>query len=289
MQTWTVNLSQATINQLSKGQSVSSANTIRKLLANARFVISESSGTGAPLSSVSVIDAKRIAVDISVMLDSKPDLDLRLVNGTYYARLGLKDLVEQFAPGKARQLSTPQVQSASKLVPALGALLNGGWVSLSSTALHSLLRNALHGQTLQGLLASLFSDRTNVFSALEKAGTYRSLGNGEYSLSVSRAELAKITADEVTPLLKKLGGSVASLGKGARSGIGSATYDFYIRNGSITKMLITIAAKGTTIPITVDIGAPRPIVAPSGAQSVDPLLQLLKSAASGGGTRGILG
>jgi hypothetical protein len=288
-QTLTLNLSQATINQISKGQPVSSARAIRKLLANVRLVISESSGTGAPLDSVPVTDAKKFAVDISVMLDSKPDLDLRLVSGTYYARLELNALVEQFAPGQARQLSTPQVKSASKLIPAFGALLNGGWVSLSSTALNSLLRKALHGQTLQGLLASLSPDQAKAFSALERTGKYRSLGNDEYSLTVSGSELAKVAADELRPLLKKLGGSVASLGRVAHPGIGPATYDFHIQNGVVTKMLITISAKGTTIPITVQNGVPRAIVAPSGAQSLDPLLQLLKSAAAGGGSKGILG
>jgi hypothetical protein len=152
-----------------------------------------------------------------------------------------------------------------------------------------LLKKALHGQTLQSLLASLSPDEANLLSALERAGTYKYLGNDEYSLTVPGYTLAKIAADEFTPLLKKLGGSVASLGNVARSGIGPATYDFHIQHGIITKTLVTISVKGATIPITIVIGAPKPIVAPSGAQSLDPLVQLLKSAAAGGGARGILG
>ena len=208
-------------------------------------------------------------------------LEVRMVAQSIYLRLNLTSVLK--ITGKQIPAKTQsQISQIEAYYPQLKGVLSGHWVTVGAAELQKLEKSENLGQANTSQLSTLGrKEWTDISALLDDSSTKISrTSSSTYSLAVRDSAIQKI----FSPLLATLQGtpSAQSLGKqpalGTKTGRGEIHLTMTIAGGKLKAIVFEIPSSGGDIPIELTFGAGSAIVAPSGATSLDGLINMLKKA-----------
>ncbi len=276
-----------------KGISPAVANTI----ATGSVFVEVQTTNGKSINDTSGTAAGNANLDLGLKVGSTTPLEVRLVDGSLYARVDADQLAADTGQSAASTASfKATLQNADQVVPGLAALANNEWVEVSKESLQSLLNmakqfGAAQGQTgsanqsqYRAATSKLMSDIAAAFksnSTVTNDGTH---GSGTYyTVSVPIRPFVEQLATALQTYVNSLpGGSTiaskfgSSLNQAVANNNQTLTLQVVVRDNKAAEVDLDVNQflSGShkapfAVPVQLKFGTPGDIMAPSGATELN--------------------
>ena len=275
-----------------KGLSPAVANTI----ATGSVFVDVQTTNGKPLNSTSGAAAGNTNLDLGLNVGSTTPLEVRIVDGSLYARVDADQLAADTGQSPASTASfKASLQNADQVVPGLAALANDQWVEVSKASLQALLDMAkqfgAQGQTgsanqsqYRAATSKLLSDIGAAFKSNSTVTADGTHGSGTYyTVSVPIRPFAEQLATAFQSYLNSLpGGSTiaskfgSSLNQAVANNNQTLTLQVVVQDNQAAEVDLDVNQflSGShkapfAVPVQLKFGTPTDITAPSGATELN--------------------
>jgi hypothetical protein len=205
---------------------------------------------------------------LAATVDGVSGTELRVVNGTLYAKAPITDLATKFGASAADVKSLSG--AATSEVPGLNALFNGKWVSVDSKELAGLAGQQTGVPSPDAQQEQMLKElNTSASNLLEGASVVRDSADSKHLVVTSSTAKAYAEGQRLADTL--LGKLRSQLPKAPKDR--PIVLDLWVDNGTFTAAEVNILQfmDGATgrVAVRIDVTSGQPIAAPPGATKID--------------------
>ena len=271
--------------------------TVANTIATGSVFVEVQTTDGKPLNDTSGAAAGNANLDLGLTVGSTTPVEVRVVDGSLYARVDIDQLAADTGQSPASTASfKANLHDADQVVPGLGALADNQWVEVSKESLQALLKMAKQFGATQGGTGSanqsqyqaatskLMTDIGAAFksnSTVDNDGTH---GSGTYyTVSVPIRPFVEQVATAFQTYLNSLpgGSTIASkLGSSLKQAVAdnnqTLTLQVVVRDNKaaevdldVNQFLSGSHKAPIAVPVQLKFGTPTDIEAPSGATQLN--------------------